>query len=574
MKILDRVIRSFKRPAYESKLLLGEALLKDRIITFSQLEKALELQTQNPKKLGEIIVDQGYASEELIIGTLEKHYGVIISSLSEDVTRQIKKKTPSFKERFSGLRIPISAKFAIAITFAIWLTVLILSFATITRQKEMLYQQTLKAGKISLKYFTNGARIPLLNDDTLKLNTLIKEAANVEGLLFAIIVDRGGVVKAHSDPDQIGSKFTAPVTPETPMTAEGDMSSIHYRSKSGVNVLNVSQPITLQKKNLGTVHVGISLDFIEEQTSEATKSLLWMTLLIVLLGISTAIFFGLNFSRPIYQLVSAANEIAKGNFKYKVSMSRKDELGDLATAFNFMSNELWKKFLISKSFGRYVSPEVLNIILSNPEEGWLKGSRTEATILFSDVRGFTQFSSGKAPDAVVECLNQYFEIATRHILENGGYIDKFIGDAVLGVFCIPIYKEDHAERAIKAAIGMQKELQETDGSKNPILAQVGTGLNSGDLVAGNLGCDTKLEYTVIGDTVNVASRLTGLAGAGEIIVSKETLKLVKDIVDYKELPSQKVKGKDRLIEVFQVLSLNDNKSHEQEKQDDEAAHAG
>jgi adenylate cyclase len=553
-----------KTSSYEDRLFLGEALLRENLITVTQLQEVLDIQRLNKKKLGEIIIDQGYASEDAILKTIEKYFGVKINSIAENLSERIKKRQISWKDRFKQLRIPISVKFAIAITFIIWLTILILSFITLNRQKEMLYHQTLKAGKISLKYFTNNARIPLLGDDVLRLNTLIKEAASVEGILYAVIVDRRSIIKAHTDHSQIGATLPEMKNVDQVKT-EDKISHYTYQTGSGENVLNLSQPVTFQNVELGGIHVGLSLDFIKDQTRKATRSLIAMSFLIIILGIFIAIFFGISFSRPIYQLVIAAQEIARGNYQYRLDFMRKDELGDLASAFNYMSGELWKKFLISKSFGRYVSPEVLDIILANPESSWLKGIHMEATILFTDVRHFTSFSEKREPEEVVECLNEYFHIVTRHILNYGGYVDKFIGDAVMGVFCIPIHHADHAERAVKAAIDMQNELQTAMSEKNPILNRIGVGINSGILVAGNLGSDTKIEYTVIGDSVNVASRLTGLAGAGEIIISKDTYQLVKHIVSAKELPSQKVKGKSQPIEVFQVLGLNRDGSHTSEQ---------
>jgi len=570
MKTIDAFTNIFRKTDYESKLLLGEALLKDKVITVSQLQKALDIQRLNQEKLGKILIDQAFAKETDIIKTIEKQYGIEVSSLSEDIEDRIKRKPLSWRHKFSNLRMPISVKFAISITFAIWLTVLILSFIILQRQKEVLYQQTLKVGKISLNYFSNSATIPLVSDDTLKLNTLIKEATSVEGLLYAIIVDRDQVVKAHTDPDKIGSTLPSLENAEG-KTTEDSITYYNYHSPSGKNILNVSQPVTFKDKVLGAVNVGVSLDFIREQTRKATKSLIILSLLIIILGISTAIFFGIGFSRPIYQLVMAAKEIAKGNYEFKIDLIRRDELGDLASAFNYMSHELWKKFLITKSFGRYVSPEVLDIILANPEESWLKGAHTEATILFADVRGFTQFAEKREPEEVVDSLNEYFRIATRHILEHGGYIDKFVGDAVLGVFCIPIFEEDHAERAVNAAMGMQWELTSNGRSQNPLLARIGIGINSGRIVAGNLGSDTKIEYTVIGDTVNIASRITDIAGPGKVLISKNTLDLVADLVTTTTIPAQKVKGISDPVEVYQVLRVNkpddgnEEKNHENAK---------
>ena len=467
-------------------------------------------------------------------------------------------KQGSMKNKLSYLRIPIRVKLSIAITFIIWLTILILSLVILARQREQLYLQTVQTGKVSLNYFANNANIPLLNDDVLRLNQLIKEAASVEGLLYAIIVDRQQIVKAHTDLNMVG-KTLQPFDNVNEVKRDGIISYFKYTLPSGSHILNVSRPITFKDKELGRVHVGISLDFINNLIRKESISILIMSLLIVVLGILIAILLGINFSRPISKLVLATKEIGKGNYQYRIDMIRKDEFGDLATSFNYMAEELWKKLLIQESFGRYVSPEVLDMILSHPEQSWLKGRRAEATVLFTDIRGFTAYSETRNPEEVVETLNEYFAIATKHILEYGGYVDKFIGDAVLGVFGVPIPRADHAERAVKAAIAMQSELQQQAG-KNPLLSRIGIGINSGVVVSGNLGSQVKMEYTVIGDSVNVASRLKQIAGPGEIIISKSIYELMKHMISVKDLPPQEVKGKSELVEAFQVLNLDVNKS--------------
>jgi adenylate cyclase len=457
-----------------------------------------------------------------------------------------------------SLRIPIRIKLSIAIIFIIWLTILILSFVVLARQKEQLYLQTVKTGKVSLNYFANNASIPLLNDDLLGLNTLIKEAASVEGLLYAAIVDRQQAIRAHTDHSKIGTTLQ-PVEEKKDVRKERNFDYFNYTLPSGSNVLNLSRPVTFKDKELGTVHVGISLDFIKELIRKETIYILILSLFIILLGIAIAILLGIEFSRPISKLVLATQEIGKGNFQYRIDMIRKDEFGDLATAFNYMAKELWNKLMIQKSFGRYVSPEVLDMILTHPEDSWLKGTRNEATILFTDVRGFTAYSEIKKPEEVVEDLNEYFAIATQAILEHGGYVDKFIGDAVLGVFGVPIAHADHAERAVRATVAMQRQLRERAGqSNNVLLSKIGIGINSGVVVSGTLGSQVKMEYTVIGDSVNMASRLNHLAGSGEIIISRGVYELTKNLVSVKALPPQSIKGKSEIVEAFQVLGLLEN----------------
>jgi adenylate cyclase len=500
---------------------LGRVLIREKVITEDQLARALEIQKNDPQLLGQIIVALGFASEVEVLQAISKE-------------------------------IPIRAKLSFAITFIIWLTILILSFVILARQKTSLYRQTVRTGKVSLNYFVGDAAIPLLEDDIVRLNSLIKEAASVEGLLYAAISDRNGVVKAHSDSSLIGAEMQdLGVTGQA--TREDDTTYFRARLPGKGHVLILARPVIFSGVDLGRASVAISLDFIDAQIRRESLNVILLSFFIVLLGVFIAVMIGVSFSRPLAELVTATHELGKGNFKHRISMIRKHEFGDLAAAFNYMSKELWKKLKMQKSFGSYVSPEILNMIMAHPEEEWLKGRRMNVTLLFTDIRGFTAFSEDNEPEAVVKEVNRYFEIATRHIIDHGGYVDKFIGDAVLGVFGAPVARDDHAERAVLAAVAMQKEFLEGAGSEGVLLDKVGIGINSGEAVAGDLGSAVKREYSVIGDCVNIASRLNSLAKAGQIIISGSTYEGCKEAVSAAPMGSVKVKGKTHEIETYEVL---------------------
>ena len=196
-------------------------------------------------------------------------------------------------------------------------------------------------GKVSLNYFATNANIPLLNDDIVRLNRMIKDAASVEGILYAAIVDRHNTVKAHIDPNNIG--MTLQTFQNKEVRQDGNVTYFNYTLPSGTQVLNLSRPITFRDKELGTVHVGLSLDFINHLIYRERVSILILSLFIVFSGIAIAILLGISFSRPISKLVDATQEIGKGNLHYHITMNRKDEFGDLASAFNYMADELDKK---------------------------------------------------------------------------------------------------------------------------------------------------------------------------------------------------------------------------------------
>lgn len=536
---------------------LGRMLVRARVISDEQLKSALEIQRATKQLLGQIIVERKFASEYDVLQAISKYYRVSATALSDDFAALLEPRETTWRDKLAHWRIPIGVKLSIVITFMIWLTILTLSVIILARQRERLYAQTMRTGTVSLNYFANDAALPLLEDDTLRLNTLIKDSASVEGLVYASIVDRAGVVRAHTDTTRIGSAATALAGAGETRT-EGATSSMTYRGPDGAHLMNIARPVTYSGATLGVANVGISLDFIDSQIRRESLTIIVLSLFIVLLGISIAIMIGVGFARPISQLVLATQEIGKGNFRHRVERVRGDEFGDLASAFNYMSRELWKKLVMTKSFGSYVSPEILEMVMAHPEGNLLGGKRMEVSLVFTDIRGFTAYAETKDPEHVVEAINEYFEIAARHIQQRGGYVDKFIGDAVLGVFGVPLAQPDHALRALRASVAMQRELLAQDAARNPLLARVGIGINSGVVVAGDLGSEVKRQYSVIGDCVNVASRINALAMGGKIIISRSTRDAGGDLIEVTALPPARVKGKTEPVEVFELSSVRED----------------
>jgi adenylate cyclase len=544
----------------DSRITIGEILQRKGIITEKQLQEALKVQKEKlytlgkAVRLGQIIVELGYASEEELVKAVNIGYQISVKTLADDIKGLVKDKRGNFVEGLPPPRIPIWLQFFAATTVIILTTIFVMSFFMLSHQKERLYRQTINIGKVSLNYFSSNSSVALLEDNILRLNTLIKNATAVEGLVYAIIVDRNQIIKAHTDITKIGETFEE-FAHTKDVIKEQDVTYFDYYSTSGENVLNLTHPVLFKNKKLGQVHVGVSIDFIKNLINKARLTILVITLFIILLGCAVAVWIGFHFSRPISNLVMATGEIASGNYQHKIILARNDELGNLATAFNRMGDELWKNSLMQKSFGKYIGSEVLEMILANPENNWLKGHRNEATIVFTDIRGFSSYSKLIEPEEIVENLNEYFEIATRAIQDHGGYVDKFIGDAVLGVFGVPVYHKDHVERGVRAASDMQKKFMNKRNNGNRLLQSVGIGINSGVVVSGNIGSQDKMEYTVIGDTVNLTAHLNRTAKPGEIIITKSVYKNIEDRIIVEPLPPKHIKGKTKPVEAFKLLSI-------------------
>ena len=203
---------------------------------------------------------------------------------------------------------------------------------------------------------------------------------------------------------------------------------------------------------------------------------------------------------------------------------------------------------------RFVSPEVAEMVVANPDIR-LGGVSQEVTVMFADIRDFTPMSENLEPARVVEILNEYFTRVTDVVFDNGGMLDKYIGDAVMAVFGAPISKGNDAKNAVKAAIQIQRLLIEVNrdaaARKWPEL-RVGIGINTGTAVAGNIGSPRRLDYTVVGDNVNTAQRLMAGATGGQILISESTAKKLGASFDLERLPELKVKGRSEAVPVFSV----------------------
>lgn len=205
---------------------------------------------------------------------------------------------------------------------------------------------------------------------------------------------------------------------------------------------------------------------------------------------------------------------------------------------------------------RFLAPEVVEMVVKNPDKVRLGGANQEVSILFADIRGFTSLSETLPPERIVEILNEYFTRVADVIFDHGGTLDKFLGDGLMAVFGAPFSKGDDAVNAVKAALAIQAlmfELNRDAKTRDWPELRVGCGVNTGIVTAGNIGSPKRIDYTVIGDAVNVSSRLCSNAKPGQVLISESTRNMVKGSFELKPLEPLKVKGKTLPLSVYQVL---------------------
>lgn len=217
-----------------------------------------------------------------------------------------------------------------------------------------------------------------------------------------------------------------------------------------------------------------------------------------------------------------------------------------------------QKNFITKQFGRYISPDLVKEIAASNEELQLGGINKELSILFLDIRGFTTLSEKLKPEEVVDFLNDMFNLITEKTLENNGTIDKFIGDAAMIIFNAPLDLEDHAYYAVKTAYDIQQGMKQVRAAimdKYNVEVSIGIGINTGHVVIGNIGSYLRMDYTAIGDNVNIAARIEANTEANQILVSEETYLLTSEDVEYREFGEVMMKGKTVPIMLYEVIEM-------------------
>lgn len=263
-------------------------------------------------------------------------------------------------------------------------------------------------------------------------------------------------------------------------------------------------------------------------------------------------------SRPIKLLALASEEVSKGKLEdlnLPHIEQREDEIGMLANSFENMVQGLRDKEKIRGVLNKVVSKEIAGQLLKSNIE--LGGEERIVTVLFSDIRGFTHLSEGLDPKVLIKLLNDYMTRMCKIIEEHGGVIDKFVGDAIMALYGAPLPLEDHASKAVESSLRMLQELKEYNAGlmrEGKIAFECGIGIHTGLVFSGNMGAADRLNYTVVGSNVNLASRLCSVASRMQIIVSEETRKRCDGKFNFKELPPISLKGIDVPITPYEVIN--------------------
>jgi adenylate cyclase len=250
--------------------------------------------------------------------------------------------------------------------------------------------------------------------------------------------------------------------------------------------------------------------------------------------------------RPIRDLQAGIEAVRGGDYDFAIPITTADELGELSAAFNQMVTGLAERERIREAFGTYLDKEIAEYILSDQYEP--EGFEADVSLLFCDARDFTGFSSRSDAPQVVAAINRLFETVVPIIAAEGGHVDKFIGDGLLAVFGAPERFDDHADRAVRAAVRIAQRVNHGDG--NPL--SVGVGVNSGTVIAGSIGGAGRLNFSVIGDAVNVAARVEAATRelGDEVLITASTREWLSESIEVESRGSRRLKGKDEPVDLF------------------------
>jgi len=447
----------------------------------------------------------------------------------------------------------IRYKIAGALIFVLVLAIASLGMVTFSHQKRILEEEIKKRAGVFVHQLAGVGKEGLMTQDDLSVFSSIKDIQKHAGVVYAMVVDTKGAVFVHSTLTEKGRILSGPLDKKTLNTQHLLFQQATYNNEP---IMDAALPImvTYEGKSMrvGTARIGLSEKELQDAISRQKLTFFWISLVFVAIGLIIAFALAKVLTGPIYTLAVGMQIVASGDLNQQVKVSYKDEIGKLTESFNQMVLSLREKLYMEK----YLSHSTLKSIRKVRDKSELKlgGERKYVTALFSDVRGFTAMSEKMSPEEVVEVLNVYLNLQAGIVSNRGGVVDKYVGDEIMAIF----EGKGQEINAVRAAIEIQKYCQTLNWARALLgkkQMNVGIGLNSGDVVMGNMGSQEQMNYTVIGDNINLTARLCSVAQAGQVVISKATADAIGREATINRLETVKVKGKEKVIEVFEASAI-------------------
>jgi class 3 adenylate cyclase len=331
-----------------------------------------------------------------------------------------------------------------------------------------------------------------------------------------------------------------------------------YRTRAGARISAFAPILGAGGRTVAVLEVDYPVDFYFDRLRELDATILQGMAAGALLAVGLAIIVARRLTRPVIALTGTAARVAGGDLTETLPVRSSDEIGQLTRAFNTMVEGLRQREIIRNAFGRYVSPEVAQAVLESPEGLRLGGRKREVTVLMSDLRGYTRFAEHGDPAGVMAVLNEYLGRMADIVIEHGGTVNEFIGDAIFAIFGAPVEHPDHAERAAACALAMQcamDTLNEVNVAQGRPRFEMGIGVNTGEAVVGNIGSEQRTKYAVVGAAVNLAARVESCTVGGQILMTAATLRYLGTLADVAPPIHAELKGLDSPVTLYELHGI-------------------
>lgn len=456
----------------------------------------------------------------------------------------------------SGRVRSIAFKFASSITLLVLLGMGTMAVLLLQRQSENNQHFIDEYGDIITRQLADSAIEPLFTDEQFELQVLLDNVNRSERIIGAVVFDHTGQVVSQSSapvPLPLVMQKLAQLRDNLPIEpGASDSASEPY-------VIHIS-PVRFKDVTGGYVAVVFSRSSLGASFQDSMSLMIWIAVLlagsICLLGIA----MGHQLSKPIQNLAQATQDIRNGNLKH-IPDRRNDELGQLIEAINHMSDGLVEKSQVEALLKKFTGRDIAEKVLGELDTIELGGEQVEATVLFADIVGFTSMSEKMSPAQVSLLLNEYYNYFHSCAKLYCGSVDKFIGDCAMITFGASKQDEQHRYHAVACAVLMNRiacKLNNDRSARGQPAIHLRIGINSGKMLAGLLGTEEQMQYTVVGDAVNLASRLCNEAEAGQIIIEASLYELVRasHVIDVTAGKQIRVRGKQESVAIYNVLDID------------------
>ncbi len=456
---------------------------------------------------------------------------------------------------------PIAYKLALVLFLLISAGMGTLGLIIVQNQTELLRNQINDFGQAVVDQLAESSKELVLSDDILGLMVVVSNIGSNDSVLGTVVyADNGKVLAAagiQPADDIIRLYARSRRIGEESYSVEWTASDGEGRPVAAISFI---APIRFQQVIAGHALVTFSRERLNQSLHDTIRAIVLATVLMILLGIVIAFYMGDRLTRPIHRLMDASRALHQGHYPVSVSERRNDEIGYLTEAFNKMAEGLLEKSQVENAFSRFVSPSVARQIMANLDHIRLGGKHVEATVLFADIVGFTRFSERLPPEEVAGMLNEYFSYISLASELYHGTIDKYMGDCAMIIFGVPDDDPEHRFHALACAVMIQKlvarlNVQRVRDRRPTIHFRIG--VNSGPMLAGNLGSNERMQYTVVGEAVNLASRLQSVAEQDQIVIA-EPLYTHKDVqwrIEAQRFRSIKLRGISEPVSTYVVTDV-------------------